>query len=657
MPNEKKPKTKCVEYLRHAEYYDMQNTFDELYARSQAGEIFENLMDVILSRENILLAYRNIKSNTGSITPGTDKLKISDIGKLTADEVTARVRKIVKGAKNGYTPRSVRRKDIPKPNGNTRPLGIPCIWDRLVQQCIKQVMEPICEARFSNNSYGFRPNRSVENAIAATYRLMQKSGLHYVVEFDIKGFFDNVDHSKLIKQLWSLNIRDKELLYVIRRILKAPILMPDGHTEHPTKGTPQGGIISPLLANVVLNELDHWIESQWQCNPVTENYTYRENAAGCPIQSHAYRAMRNTRLKEMYIVRYADDFRILCRTREQADRTLIAVTQWLKERLRLDVSPEKTRVVDVRRSYSEFLGFKIRLRKKGKKYVVQSHMCDKAYKKVKASLTKQVGNIKFPRKGRGEAGEVRLFNSMVMGIQNYYQLATDISIDCGDIGRTVNTVLKNRLKSGKTHRLKKEGRDLTKMEIQRYGKSEQLRYIAQSKEPIYPISYVQCKNPMSQRRKVCAYTAAGRSEIHDDLRINTFLLLQLMREPTYSRSTEYADNRISLFSAQWEKCAVTGKKFQCISEIHCHHKKPKGIGGSDKYENLVLVLAPVHELIHAVDEDTIRSYLTALKLDTSQLTKLNKLRTLAKRKPIDLEKPNLTNNSHNGMTKETKKSV
>jgi len=227
-------------------------------------------------------------------------------------------------------------------------------------------MEPICEARFSNNSYGFRPNRSVENAIAAIYRLMQRSGLYYVVEFDIKGFFDNVDHSKLIKQLWSLNIRDKELLYVIRRILKAPVLMPDGHTEYPTKGTPQGGIISPLLANVVLNELDHWIESQWQHNPVTGKYSHRENASGSPIQSHAYRAMRNTGLKEMYIVRYADDFRILCRTKEQADRTLIAVTQWLKKRLRLDVSLEKTRVVDTRRSYSEFLGFKIRLRKKGK---------------------------------------------------------------------------------------------------------------------------------------------------------------------------------------------------------------------------------------------------------------------------------------------------
>ncbi len=126
MPNEKKPKTKCVEYLRHAEYYDMQSTFDELYARSQAGEIFDGLMDVILSRENILLAYRNIKSNTGSFTPGTDKLKISDIGKLTADEVTARVRRIVKGGKNGYTPRSVRRKEIPKPT------GVPDLWESLV---------------------------------------------------------------------------------------------------------------------------------------------------------------------------------------------------------------------------------------------------------------------------------------------------------------------------------------------------------------------------------------------------------------------------------------------------------------------------------------------------------------------------------------------
>lgn len=265
MPKEKAaktPKMLSVDNLRHAEYYEMQEVFDDLYARSQAGEKFTDLMGPILSRENILLAYRNIKTNSGSNTVGTDRLTIKDIGRLSSDEVVEKVRFIVQGTKHGYRPKPVRRKEIPKPNGSTRPLGIPCIWDRLIQQYIKQVMEPIYEAKFSDNSHGFRPQRSAEHAIAAACRLMQRSNLHYVVEFDIKGFFDNVDHSKLIKQIWAMGIRDKHLLWVLKQILKAPIKKPNGSVMHPSKGTPQGGIISPLLANIVLNELDHWIESQ-----------------------------------------------------------------------------------------------------------------------------------------------------------------------------------------------------------------------------------------------------------------------------------------------------------------------------------------------------------------------------------------------------------
>ena len=271
MPKERK-KVLCMDAQRHAEYYGMQRIFDELYAKSKAGETFTGLMELVLSPDNIMLAYRNIKTNTGSYTAGTDKQNIGDIGRLPPAEVIGKVRKIVTGSEHGYRPKPVRRKDIPKPNGKTRPLGIPCIWDRLVQQCIKQILEPICEAKFSNNSYGFRPNRSVEHAISRTYSLLQRAHLHYVLEFDIKGFFDNVNHSKLIKQLWTLGIQDKQLLFVIRRILKAPIRMPDGSTVYPTKGTPQGGIISPLLANVVLNELDHWIDSQWTEHPVANRY-------------------------------------------------------------------------------------------------------------------------------------------------------------------------------------------------------------------------------------------------------------------------------------------------------------------------------------------------------------------------------------------------
>ena len=185
-----------------------ENIYNDLYTRAKNGELFTDLMPLVLSRENILLAYRNIKSNTGSNTAGTDKLTIADIGKLPPEEVTAKVRYIVSGTKRGYRPKPVRRKDIPKPNGTTRPLGIPCIWDRLIQQCFKQVLEPICEAHFSKHSYGFRPNRSVEDAIANAYTRLHHSLTYYVIEFDIKGFFDNVNHSKLIRQMWTLGIRD-----------------------------------------------------------------------------------------------------------------------------------------------------------------------------------------------------------------------------------------------------------------------------------------------------------------------------------------------------------------------------------------------------------------------------------------------------------------
>ena len=137
----------------------------------------------------------------------------------------------------------------------------------IVQQCILQVLEPICEAKFHERSNGFRPNRSAEHAIAQCCKMIQTQHLYFVVDVDIKGFFDNVNHSKLIKQLWTMGVRDKKLLCIIKAMLKAPIIMPNGDKIYPEKGTPQGGILSPLLANVVLNELDWWIDSQWENMP------------------------------------------------------------------------------------------------------------------------------------------------------------------------------------------------------------------------------------------------------------------------------------------------------------------------------------------------------------------------------------------------------
>lgn len=168
-----------------------------LYSESKNGKTFSDLMQYITSENNILLAYRNIKNNKGSKTAGTDKLDIMYYKDLDKDEFV----KKIKDKFRNYNPKSVRRVEIPKPNGGTRPLGIPCMEDRLIQQCIKQVLEPICEAKFHKYSYGFRPNRSTKHAMARCMSLINTSKMHYTVDIDIKGFFDNVNHAKLKKQL------------------------------------------------------------------------------------------------------------------------------------------------------------------------------------------------------------------------------------------------------------------------------------------------------------------------------------------------------------------------------------------------------------------------------------------------------------------------
>lgn len=338
MLNEQVQKNKA---LRYNEYYDMQSIFDELY-KLGSNKIykFSNLMDLITSESNILLAYRKIKRNKGSNTAGTNQKTIID----TAEEKPEKLIKYVRDRLANYTPNSVRRIEIPKPNGKTRPLGIPTIGDRLIQQCIKQIMEPICEAKFYKHSYGFRPNRSTEHAIGRFDKLIHE-GYHYVVDIDIKGFFDNVNHAKLLKQIWTMGIHDKRLIQVLSRMLKAEI---EGIGK-PDKGTPQGGILSPLLANIVLNELDYWIASQWDLFPTKRKYALH---AKHQCESGKYTALRKSNLKEIRIVRYADDFKIMCKDHKTAFKIFAATKLWLKERLSLEVSPEKSTITNLRKNYT-----------------------------------------------------------------------------------------------------------------------------------------------------------------------------------------------------------------------------------------------------------------------------------------------------------------
>lgn len=609
--------------LRNAEYYRMQDTFDMLHEQSKSGSMFKNLMGIISSSENIKLAYRNIKKNIGSKTAGVDGRKITDIAKLTEEQFIGYVRNKLRD----YKPKAVRRVEIPKPNGETRPLGIPAIWDRVIQQCILQVLEPIVEAKFSDRSHGFRPNRSVENAIAQSYRLMQKSKMSYVIDIDIKGFFDNVSHVKLLKQMWTLGIRDKNLLCIISKMLKAKIKLPNGEIIENPKGTPQGGILSPLLSNIVLNELDMWIESQWENIRTKKNLLqYHKKKDGHADKGYKYRTLRKTKLKECYIVRYADDFKVFCNNPNHAKRLFIATQKWLKDRLDLEISEEKSKIVNLKKDYSEFLGFKMKLIPKGSRWIVKSQMCDKAKQRTKDNLKELINGIRYDSGTNDQQRKVALYNSTVIGLHQYFRIATMISQDMGNIAYEVNACLKDhRMK----RRVKKTGHISSEFIRKEYGISKQMRFV--STDPFLPIGFIKHKSPMMKRNIVNAYTKEGRLEIHKNLTtVNITTMRFLMENPVRNRSVEYNDNRIALFSGQRGKCRVTGNELNPYS-IHCHHIIPRTMGGTDEYKNLCLIDREIHILLHAVDEETISRYIQLIPNKQS----LNKLNTLRKKMELD----------------------
>lgn len=341
--------------------------------KEKAHNAMSELLEKILSNDNMNTAYKRVCANKGS--SGVDGVTVDDLYDYIRESWDS-IREQIRQRK--YKPMPVRRVEIPKPNGGVRKLGIPTVMDGVIQQAVVQVVSPMCEPLFSEYSYGFRPGRSCEMAIRKLLEYLN-DGYEWIVDIDLEKFFDNVPQDRLMSLVHNI-INDGDTESLIRKYLKAGVMTSQGY-EETNLGTPQGGNLSPLLSNIMLNELDRELEA---------------------------RGLRFTR--------YADDCVIAVRSEASAKRVMRTVTDWIQRKLGLKVNMTKTHIV--RPLKLKYLGFGFYKDSKAKEWKCRPHQ--DSVKKFKARL-KELTCRKMPGT---VTGKIIKINQVTRGWINYYALGS-----------------------------------------------------------------------------------------------------------------------------------------------------------------------------------------------------------------------------------------
>ena len=339
--------------------------------KERSTQSMSELLEKILEKKNMNEAYKKVCANKGA--GGVDGMELEELDGFIRKNWNS-IREQIRG--RSYKPQPVRRVEIPKPNASKRKLGIPTVMDRVIQQGIAQIISPMCEPLFSDHSYGFRPNRSCEMAIKDMLMFLNE-GYEWIVDIDLEKFFDNVPQDKLMSLVHNI-INDGDTESLIRKYLKAGVMV-QGRYEKTEQGTPQGGNLTPLLSNIMLNELDKEMER---------------------------RGLR--------FVRYADDCVIAVRSEASAKRVMYSITDWIERKLGLKVNADKTHIT--RPMNLKYLGFGFWKDSKTKEWKCRPHK--DSVQKFKRTLKK----LTERRKSMAFAERVKQLNRVIRGWINYFAI-------------------------------------------------------------------------------------------------------------------------------------------------------------------------------------------------------------------------------------------
>lgn len=578
----------------------------------------------------IVTAVHNIKSNKGSKTAGVDEIKMDSYLQMPKQELID----LIQRKFHKYQPKPTRRVYIPKSNGKQRPLGIPSAIDRVVQECMRIVLEPICEAQFYPHSYGFRPYRAQKHAIRDIVNVINAGCRSpdqpvWAVEGDIKGCFDNINHRLLLQKLWRMGIHDKRVLSIIKAMLKAGYIE-SGIYYATTIGSPQGSILSPLLSNVYLNDFDWYI-----------GRSYMEPHRQCKHKCNDTRRLKWSGITPKYNYRFADDWVILTSTQAEALRLKRQLTKYFRYRMKLDLSQEKTYVTDLRTDGIHFLGFVVKAERKRKtpdpatwsETLVGKPFPDmnRLTKKI-CNLSKEVRRIGLFTQPNTQAAQIQYVNSIIMGLAQYLQPSI-CSAAYHAIDRRVNNtalaVWKNLFPKrynqmqvplqtlcNLPHR--HEGYKSKTFAIEIEGKwfGITCAFITHAKYETRPFNQHMTPYTEEGRRIYVSYRTKHKPLPCDRPSINTpedILLSAYARGKGWKANFEYFMNREYAYNRDKGKCKCCGRYFSDNLPKHCHHVNNKlPVEKINKVSNLAWLCVPCHRMVHnspiypGTDQKTIR---------------------------------------------------
>lgn len=476
---------------------------DKLYQHSKkvydegGRPALKGLLEIMSAEATIITAIHNIKSNHGSETPGVDSKTMRDYLQHSHSWV---IRDIQSAFKH-FEPQKIRRVYIDKPGkAEKRPLGIPTIRDRIVQECMRIVLEPIFEAQFFAHSYGFRPMRDAPMALERAKLLVHHTGYHWIVEGDISKCFDRIDHAILLKRLYHMGIRDRRVLQIIKAMLKTGVM---DECEVNEEGTPQGGLISPLLANVYLDIMDEWITKQWEIKKTEYPFSkpYRK-----------YKGLRRTALIPGFLVRYADDFIIITDTRAHAEDWKKRLQIYLHSKMKLTLSPEKTLITDIRKKYIKFLGYEYKVvpGKARKGYIPRTIPERDRLRRKTDKIAHDIKKIPHYYSREQMVDAINRINSQIRGIIQYYQCCTWVNISMKKYSRRLQFVARRRLTQYKGKWIPAiQTQNLPRVHQQYKQKIPSMKY-----RDIYigftALSFCKWEKTIPKKEEETPYTEAGR---------------------------------------------------------------------------------------------------------------------------------------------------